>query len=241
MTGLPHLAACNVSVRFERWGQAIAALAGVGLEVGEGEWVALVGHNGSGKSTLLRAIAGQQGVESGRIEICGREIASLPLPGRARSVFLVHQNPLLGTAPLLTTAENVRVAAPARVSRDWIVEQLRQIGLASRADQPASLLSGGERQLLTLLIAKLRRPSLLLLDEPFSSLDPVKEALALRMLEDVRSTGTALLHITHQLERLDGAASRLVRLEAGHVVEDRKFNHDAGGARIEGEAEWTSH
>lgn len=220
MTIDPQLTVRNLSVRFERWGEQVVALKDVDLAVAASEWVAVTGHNGSGKSTLLRAIAGQQPLWSGTVTVGGADITRSSLANRAAAVLLIHQNPLLGTAPLLTTIENLRVAVPGAHERSWFTERLDEVGLAARANQPARLLSGGERQLLTLLIARLRMPPLLLLDEPFSALDPMKEALALRLLAEVREAGSAILHVTHQPERLRDNATRLVRLEAGAVVED---------------------
>jgi len=217
----PILQLTDVAVSFERWGQHVLAVDRLSLEIATGTWVALVGHNGSGKSTLLRIMSGTQPVDSGEALFTGKDVAQMRDSDRACRMFMVHQNPLKGTAPLLTVAENLRVAVSGRYDADLALLVLEQIGLAGRINQPVQLLSGGERQLLALAIARARAPELLLLDEPFSALDPIKEAQSLALLDAMRIEGTTIIHITHQLERVERYASRVVSLDHGRLVEDR--------------------
>src|SRR5579864_1810775 len=146
----------DLSISFSRWGQRVKALDNFSFRIGRGEWVLLVGHNGAGKSTLLKAIAGQLEPDAGEVTIFGDAVRSFTSCQLAAKVFIVHQDPLLGTAPLLTVTENLLVADPRRhtAKADLIKHYsllLEPIGLLDRMNQPAKVLSGGERQLLALV------------------------------------------------------------------------------------------
>ncbi len=210
----------NLTVVFTRWGQEITALAGVSFEVSPGEWVAIVGHNGSGKSTLLNAIAGSIPLHLGDVIIDGRPKASISRRKLARIVFTVHQNPGLGTAPLLTVWENLRVADPAGDVEQYD-ELLHQVGLSDRKHQPAKSLSGGERQLLALTIARLRRPRLLLLDEPLAALDPERARMCVCLISEIHKGGATVLQVTHDLETLAPLVDRTLSLDHGRLIADR--------------------
>src|SRR4029450_314799 len=163
----------------------VRALRGVDLTIDDGSFVIVIGTNGSGKSTLLNAIAGGFFVDRGTIRLDGADITSWPEHRRATLIGRVVQNPFSGTAPSMTVAENLALAArrtrqgglgPAlsRRRRREIVEQIELLGtgLEDRLDTPMGLLSGGQRQGLTLLMATMELPQLLLLDEHTAALDP---------------------------------------------------------------------
>ena len=161
------------------------ALDGVDLVMEERDFVLVVGGNGSGKSTLLNAIAGTLIPDQGRVRIGGRDVTHWPESRRARLISRVFQNPFTGTAADLTVAENLALAE-GRAGRRWLRRTLDRerraalenavaelgMGLEDRLDTPIGVLSGGQRQALTVLMATLVRPSLLLLVEHTAALDP---------------------------------------------------------------------
>src|SRR6476661_4836486 len=156
----------------------VQALRGVSLTIEPGSFVVVIGTNGSGKSTLLNAVAGSFFVDEGRIQLAGRDVTRWPEHRRAKLIGRVFQNPYTGSAPHLSIAENLALASRRGQRRglNWALggrhreelrERVRQMGLnmEDRLDNPIGNLSGGQRQSLTLLMAGLRRPDLLLLDE----------------------------------------------------------------------------
>lgn len=219
----------DLSVSFSRWGQSITALDRIHLSIGLGEWVVCVGPNGSGKSTLLKSICGQAIPTSGIVQIGGKTVSSFSSQQLANKVFYVHQDPLLGTAPLLTVFENLMVAdhqgsidrEPKRALMQKYTELLTPLGLQSRLKQPAQTLSGGERQLLALLIARLRPGNLVLLDEPLSSLDPAKSAICLREIEDLHTAGKTVLFVTHNMDYAATVGTRTIVLQKGRLIYDK--------------------
>lgn len=162
------------------------ALSDLSLHLNPGDFVTIIGSNGAGKSTLLNAIAGSFYVDSGSIELGGRNITFIPEYRRSRIIGRLFQDPLKGTAPNMTIEENLALAflrtaegkAPfSRISKkdkEFFAEQLKllSMGLENRMRQPVGLLSGGQRQALTLLMATMVTPKLLLLDEHTAALDP---------------------------------------------------------------------
>ncbi|MCA9541860.1 MAG: ABC transporter ATP-binding protein [Myxococcales bacterium] len=213
----------GLRVTYQRWGQRVEALAGVDVRIEAGEWLLLVGHNGSGKSTLLRTLAGHQRPDAGRITVAGAPLAT-DRARRRRQVFLVRQDPTQGTAPMLTLFENLLIADPdapghgrkalaARYAAD-----LAPIGLDGRLHQLASTLSGGERQLLALLIARRQPAPVLLLDEPFAALDPGRVRLALDLLRGLHAEGRTLVQVSHDPEHIASLGDRALRLDHGRVV-----------------------
>ena len=162
------------------------ALSKLSLHVADGDFITIVGSNGAGKSTLFSAISGSFFVDEGHIRLKGRDITYLPEHKRSRDIGRLFQDPLRGTAPHMTIEENLSLAylrtnrskaAFSHVSRqekEIFREQLRllDMGLEDRMQQPVGLLSGGQRQALTLLMATLTPPDLLLLDEHTAALDP---------------------------------------------------------------------
>lgn len=216
------------------------ALEDVNLRMEEGDFVMVVGNNGSGKSTLLNAIAGTLVPDRGRVLIGGRDVTRWAEPRRAPLVGRVFQNPAAGTISRLTVAENLAVAAKrggrhgvllnalGRSRRREIAERVRELGLGleDRPDTPVGALSGGQRQALTLLMATWVRPSLLLLDEHTSALDPVSTELIVRLTDRlVRSQRLTTLMVTHSIAQAVALGDRVLIMHRGRVVEN------IGGAR----------
>lgn len=227
--GVTAVSIQDVCVTFTRWGQRVAALDTVSLSIPAGQWLMLVGHNGSGKSTLLKAVCGQIRLEYGIIDLFGDRLGSLSARRLAEQVFLVHQDPLVGTAPALTVFENLLVAdadaarshAPRRQLHAEYHELLAPLGLASRLRQLVRYLSGGERQLLALLIARLRRSPVVLLDEPLAALDPGKAQLCLDLIKELNRSGRTVLQVTHDPDLALSCGHRTVVLRAGRVAFDQ--------------------
>jgi putative tryptophan/tyrosine transport system ATP-binding protein len=247
--GQPILEVKDLTVSFSRWGQTTKALDGLSFSVPQGQWVILVGANGAGKSVCLRAISGRVEPDSGEILINGRDAATMSSSARADAVFYVHQDPLLGTAPTLTVYENLVVAdydlRSSRESRKHIVnryhELLKPLGLADRLRQPVKTLSGGERQLLALLIARLRPAALILLDEVLASLDPRNVDMCLEQIALLHKSGKTLIQVTHDERHASVLGDRTIAMSAGQIVYDglassrvpstiRRHYHSAPGA-----------
>jgi len=213
----------EVSVSYARWGQIVSALKAASLKVRRGEWLMLVGANGSGKSTLLKVMNGRIEPDNGKVLIEGKPTHKLSDRERARRVFMVHQDPLMGTAATLTVFENLRVADDEdgkrnrRALQDKYMKLLEPLGLEDRKNQRAQTLSGGERQMLALLIARLRRAPLILLDEPLAALDPVRSELCLKQISSLRDSGKTLVQVTHQIEHAVYYGDRTVVVRDGTV------------------------
>ncbi len=211
-----------------------AALAGVDLHVADGEFVTIIGSNGAGKSSLLNAVAGMWPVDAGSIRIDGREVTKLLEHRRARDIGRVFQDPLRGTAGAMTVEENLALAARRGMARGlrWGVrsadreafrDALRQLnlGLENRLGDPVGLLSGGQRQSITLLMATLRRPRILLLDEHTAALDP-KTAHVVMALTDlvVERDRLTTLMVTHNMDQALRHGNRTVMMHRGRVILD---------------------
>jgi len=216
----------------------VRALQGIDLEVASGSFVIVIGTNGSGKSSLLGAVAGSFPVDAGRVRIATRDVTRWPEHRRARLLGRVFQNPFAGTAPELSVAENLALAAArgGRRGLGWalggrlrreIGERVRELGmgLEARLEQPIGALSGGQRQALTLLMATWRTPELLLLDEHTAALDPRSAEQIVRLSEAViaRERLTALV-VTHSMHQAASLGDRLLMLDRGRIL------HDLGGA-----------
>lgn len=212
----------------------VRALRGVSLSVEPGSFVVVIGTNGSGKSTLLGAVAGSVPLDSGAVRLAGRDVTRWGEHRRASLVGRVFQNPFSGTAPGLSVAENLALAvrrgrrrglAPllGRSLRDEIGERVRALGmgLEERLEQPIGLLSGGQRQALTLLMATWQRPELLLLDEHTAALDPKSADQVIRLTDRVvREHGLTTLMVTHSMHQAVNLGSRLVMMNQGSVLHD---------------------
>lgn len=210
------------------------ALQGVDLTIEAGSFVVVIGTNGSGKSTLLNAIAGGFLVDAGRITLDGHDVTRWPEHRRARLIGRVFQNPFSGTAPDMTIAENLALAARrgrrrglgwarARTLADEMRERVRRLGmgLENRLDNPIGSLSGGQRQALTLLMATWLQPRLLLLDEHTAALDPKSADQVIRLSEEViaRDRLTTLM-VTHSMHQAASLGDRLVMMARGRVLHD---------------------
>jgi putative ABC transport system ATP-binding protein len=210
------------------------ALQGVDLVMEERAFVLVVGNNGSGKSTLLNTIAGTVIPDRGRVLIGGRDVTAWPEWRRATMVGRVFQNPMSGTIPHLTVAENLAVAAKrgsrpgvlrnalGRERRRELAARVRDLGLGleDRMETPVGALSGGQRQALTLLMATLVRPTLLLLDEHTSALDPVSTEQVVRLTERlIRSEGLTTLMVTHSIQQAVALGDRVLIMHRGRIAE----------------------
>ncbi|MCX5926147.1 MAG: ATP-binding cassette domain-containing protein [Cyanobium sp. LacPavin_0920_WC12_MAG_63_22] len=246
----PHLSAPGLSVEELSWGHPLPGsgwrqlFSGFSLSCPPGQFLVVIGSNGSGKSTLLNLVAGTLRHGAGRIHLGGRPLHRLRDHQRARWIGRVMQNPLEGTCPGLTVAENLRLAErrnrPARFAAGFLIsafggihpnggdrrryrELLGELGLplADRLDEPVGQLSGGQRQTLSLVMATLGSPDLLLLDEHTAALDPRAEATVMALTDRlVRQLGTTALMVTHSLEQALRHGDRLVMLHEGGLIGD---------------------
>ena len=211
------------------------ALNAVSLHLKPGDFAAIVGSNGAGKSTLLNAVAGSFYVDEGSITLGGKNITFTPEHRRSRSIGRLFQDPLRGTAPHMTIEENLALAylrtargkAPfSRISKKdkaFFAEELKLLGmgLEDRMRQPVGLLSGGQRQALTLLMATMVPPKLLLLDEHTAALDPATAEKVLRLTREiVEGERITCLMITHNMKNALELGSRTFMMDAGRVVLD---------------------
>ncbi len=208
------------------------ALNGVDLELNEGDFVTIIGGNGAGKSTLLNSICGVFPVDSGSIVIDGKDVTRLPEHKRAKYLGRVFQDPMMGTAADMWIEENMSLAYRRGMSRGlkWAItskerkmyrEMLSQLGLGleDRLSSKVGLLSGGQRQALTLLMAVMRKPKLLLLDEHTAALDPKTAETVLELSEKFISEGNlTTLMITHNMKDAITHGNRLIMMHEGRVI-----------------------
>jgi len=210
------------------------ALRDVSLELKQGDFVTVIGGNGAGKSTMLNAIAGVFGVDSGKILIDGMDVTGLPEHKRAKYIGRVFQDPMMGTAATMQIEENLALAARrgksrtlrpglTKPERENYREQLKilDLGLENRMTAKVGLLSGGQRQALTLLMATLQKPKLLLLDEHTAALDPKTAAKVLDATQRiVEKDDLTTLMITHNMRDAIAYGNRLIMMYEGRVVVD---------------------
>ena len=210
------------------------ALRGVNLHLDEGDFVTIIGGNGAGKSTTLNMIAGVYPIDSGKIEIDGINISRDPEYKRAKYIGRVFQDPMLGTAADMEIQENLALALRRGQKRglSWGIkseekeiyhEQLKRLGLGleDRMSSKVGLLSGGQRQALTLLMATLKKPKLLLLDEHTAALDPKTAAKVLELTNEM-VTGEHLtaLMVTHNMKDAIAIGNRLIMMNNGKIIND---------------------
>ena len=210
------------------------ALTDVDLKLNEGDFVTIIGGNGAGKSTTLNAVAGVFTVDKGTIEVDGVDVTRLPEFKRAKYLGRVFQDPMTGTAATMNIEENMALAMRrgekrtlrwgiSNMERDMYREQLRTLGLGleDRMSSKVGLLSGGQRQALTLLMAALRTPKLLLLDEHTAALDPKTAAKVLELTEKIvaEQKHTAMM-VTHNMKDAIAMGNRRIMMNAGRVVVD---------------------
>jgi len=208
------------------------ALVDVDLQLETGDFVTIIGSNGAGKSTLLNVIAGSMPVDRGTIAIDGRDVSRWPEHRRAAMIARVFQDPAAGTAPHLTIEQNLAVAlnrgkphtlAPGltRARRVEFKTQLAKLeqDLESRMSHRVGLLSGGQRQALSLLMASFTHPALLLLDEHTAALDPERAELVLRLTaEVVAEQKLTTLMVTHNMDHALRLGNRLVMMHEGRII-----------------------
>mgnify|MGYP000426392449 CR=1 FL=1 len=207
------------------------ALNGVSLHMEAGDFATIVGSNGAGKSTLFNAIAGSFYVDAGAITVGGHDMTFLPEYKRAKRIGRLFQDPLKGTAPNMTIEENLALAAGnggwfSRLTqkdrtrfRDRLA--LLDMGLEDRLNQPVGLLSGGQRQALTLLMATMVPPELLLLDEHTAALDPGTAEKVLALTDEiVQSAHITCMMITHNIQSALSSGSRTVMMDSGKIILD---------------------
>ena len=213
---------------------AKTALNGLTLHIREGDFVTVIGGNGAGKSTLQNAIAGVWKPDYGTIVIDGVDVTNMPEYKRAKYLGRVFQDPMKGTAPDMEIQENLCIASKRGLKRRFIrgvrksnKEYYRELlktldlGLEDRLSTKVGLLSGGQRQALTLLMASMEKPKLLLLDEHTAALDPKTAAKVLEATEKiVRKDNLTTLMITHNMRDAIAHGNRLVMMYDGHVVVD---------------------
>ena len=213
---------------------AKAALTGLNLTIAEGEFVTVIGGNGAGKSTMLNAVAGVWGVDSGTITIGGVDVTKLPEYKRAKYIGRVFQDPMMGTAATMQIEENLALAARrgkprglragiTKAERESYREQLKilDLGLEDRMTTKVGLLSGGQRQALTLLMATLQQPKLLLLDEHTAALDPKTADKVLTATQKiVEKSNLTTLMITHNMRDAIAYGNRLIMMYDGRIVVD---------------------
>ena len=210
------------------------ALNGVSLTLDDGDFVTVIGGNGAGKSTMLNAVAGVWPVDAGSILIDGVDVTRLPEHKRAKYIGRVFQDPMMGTAATMQIEENLALAARrggSRTLRPGITKAEREkyrellatldLGLENRLTSKVGLLSGGQRQALTLLMASLVKPRLLLLDEHTAALDPKTAAKVLEATEKIvqRDQLTTLM-ITHNMRDAIAHGNRLIMMYEGKIVLD---------------------
>ncbi|HOI17682.1 MAG TPA: ATP-binding cassette domain-containing protein [Geobacteraceae bacterium] len=212
----------------------VRALRGVSLHIHDGTFAVVIGTNGSGKSTLLNAVAGAFLPDEGSVALAGRNISAWPEHRRARLIGRVFQNPFSGTAPGMTIAENLAMAARrgrfpgmgwalCRSLLDECRDRVRVLGmgLEDRLHTNIGGLSGGQRQALTLLMATWQRPSLLLLDEHTAALDPRSaERIITLTSEIVAASRLTTLMVTHSMHQAANLGDRLLMMHRGEVVRD---------------------
>ena len=210
------------------------ALKGLNLHLKEGDFVTVIGGNGAGKSTMLNCVSGAYSVEEGQIFIDGVDVTRLPEYKRAKFIGRVFQDPMMGTAATMQIEENLALAARrgkprtlkpgiSKAEREQYKEQLKilDLGLEERLTAKVGLLSGGQRQALTLLMATLQQPKLLLLDEHTAALDPKTAAKVLDATQRiVEKNKLTTLMITHNMRDAITYGNRLVMMYDGRVVVD---------------------
>ncbi len=213
---------------------AKTALNGLNLTLKDGDFVTVIGGNGAGKSTMLNAIAGVWKPDFGTIEIDGADVTNIPEYKRAAYLGRVFQDPMKGTAPDMEIAENLSIAARRGTKRKlrWGVKKAErekykqllaalELGLENRLSSKVGLLSGGQRQAVTLLMATLNRPKLLLLDEHTAALDPKTAAKVLEITDRiVTENNLTTLMITHNMHDAIAYGNRLIMMHEGRIVVD---------------------
>lgn len=210
------------------------ALMGIDLLLEPGDFVTVIGSNGAGKSTLLNICAGRLQADKGIISIQGKNVSKLSEHTRARYIGRVFQDPMAGTSPSMSIEENLSLACQrgkrrtlrlgiTKRKRDFFREQLSllELGLEDRLKSKVGLLSGGQRQALSLLMATFTQPQILLLDEHTAALDPKRAALITELTRDmVDKFALTTLMVTHNMDQALKLGNRLIMMHEGRIVLD---------------------
>ena len=207
------------------------ALSNLSLTVNDGDFISIIGANGAGKSTLFNAIAGTFLTDEGRIFLDGCDITLMPEHKRAKTIGRLFQDPLKGTAPDMSIEENLALAAGgggwlSRLSKKEkreLREKVAQLGmgLEDRMDSPVGLLSGGQRQALTLMMATINPPKLLLLDEHTAALDPETSVKVMELTEKIaQENRLTCLVITHNMHSALTQGNRTLMMDDGNIIFD---------------------
>ena len=208
------------------------ALQHLSLELEESDFVTVIGSNGAGKSTLLNTISGRLPIDSGSITIDGAEVSRMPEYKRAKYLGRVFQDPMAGTAPDLTIEQNLSLAlkrgkprglgrGTTAARRELFRDELAtlELGLENRLKTKVGLLSGGQRQALSLLMAGFTQPRILLLDEHTAALDPQRAALVTDLTQKIVSNdGLTTLMVTHNMEQAIALGNRLIMMHEGEII-----------------------
>ncbi len=208
------------------------ALAGIDLHLEPGDFVTIIGSNGAGKSTLLNAISGRLPVDAGTVTVAGTDVTRLPEHKRAKVVGRVFQDPMAGTAPNLTIEENLAMAYQRGKSRGLglalngrrralFKEELAklELGLDNRLTARVGLLSGGQRQALSLLMAGFTQPQVMLLDEHTAALDPQRAELVTDLTRRIVAEGNlTTLMVTHNMAQALSVGNRLIMMHEGRII-----------------------
>ena len=208
-----------------------SALNKLSLTINDGDFITIIGSNGAGKSTLLNAISGNLITDSGQILLDGEDITLMPEFRRSRFIGRLFQDPMSGTAPSMTVEENLALAAGtggwlhaiSSSDRELFREKLSQLGmgLENRLKHPVGTLSGGQRQALTLIMATINPPNLLLLDEHTAALDPAAAEKVLAVTDKVvREHGLTCLMITHNMQSALEYGNRTLMMDSGKILLD---------------------
>lgn len=220
----------NVSKTFDQnTSYCNRAIDNFNLKVNDKDFICIIGANGAGKSTLFNLIAGTYLSDSGKIVLDGKDITLVPEYKRAHYIGRLFQDPMLGTAPDLTVYENLMLAAkqgswlsiPKRSDVDYLKDRLAELnmGLENRMNTPVRLLSGGQRQALSLIMATINPPRILLLDEHTAALDPQSGKKVLELTQNIVSNNNLMcLMITHNMNQALQLGNRTIMLNKGKVV-----------------------
>ncbi|KGX86877.1 ABC transporter ATP-binding protein [Pontibacillus litoralis] len=210
------------------------ALNQANLTLHKGDFVTIIGSNGAGKSTLMNIISGVHSPDMGKVVIDNREVTVLPEYRRARYIGRVFQDPMAGTAPSMTIEENLSIAycrskrrtfkkGVTKRRRDFFQEALQtlHLGLENRLNAKVGLLSGGERQALSLLMATFTEPAILLLDEHTAALDPARAALITNLTKEIVATKElTTLMVTHNMQQALDLGNKLLMMDKGGIIRE---------------------
>ena len=207
------------------------AIQDLSLHLEKGDFATIIGSNGAGKSTMFNAICGDFLTDSGSIVLDGQDITFMPQHARAKNIGRLYQDPMRGTAPGMTIEDNLALAAG---KGGWLSLALLDIGLENRMNHPVGLLSGGQRQALTLLMATMNPPKLLLLDEHTAALDPGTAEKVLNLTKRiVEEHHLTCLMITHNMQSALELGNRILMMDSGNIVLDIK-GEEKKGLTVEG-------